>query len=142
METKPDSVKICWDKPKKKVDYFRIRYQQRDNKSKWKFTETNDDSNNTTIIGLMPDTVHVFQVQGVFDDIDGQYGPISDDITTLVSPSAEMLKMSNYIEGQNPKIYRIPMKENNNASNNTARTKQLISGKKQLVRYSVEKRKT
>lgn len=76
----------------------------------------------------MADTVYVFQVRGKVDDLEGPYGPISDDITTPESPSAGMLKTCSCISTKCPKIYRIPLKENKKARNDTARTKQLIFG--------------
>lgn len=76
----------------------------------------------------MADTVYVFQVRGKFDDSEGPYGPISDDIITPKSPSAGMLKSCSCISTKSPKVYRIPLKENRKARNDTARTKQLILG--------------
>lgn len=127
-ETKPNFVKICWDKPLERVDYFQVRYKQKDGKSKWKFAKTNDDCNSTTITEIMADTIYIFQVRGVFDEMEGPYGPISDDLTTPKSPSIEMKKECQRISANNPEIYLIPTKENKEARNMQARTKQLISG--------------
>lgn len=127
-KTTSNSVTICWEKPDEKFDCFQVRYKQKDGESKWKSVETDDDSNFITIKEIMADTVYVFQVRGKFDDSEGPYGPISDYITTAESPSAGMLKGCSCISTELPKIYRIPLKENKNARNYSARTKQLLMG--------------
>nr|XP_022289899.1 uncharacterized protein LOC111101625 isoform X3 [Crassostrea virginica] len=124
--TTSNSITLCWEKPGEKSDCFQIRYKQKEGDSKWKSIETEDDSNLITVKEIMADTVYVFQVRGKFDDLEGPYGPISDDITTPESPSAGMLKSCSCIGTESPKIYRIPLKENRKARNETARTKQLI----------------
>lgn len=76
----------------------------------------------------MPGMEYVFQVRAVFEDLEGQYGPISDSISTLESRTAEILKMSECIKKTNPPRYRLPIKENKNARNNKARTKKMTLG--------------
>ena len=84
----------------------------------------------------MADTAYVFQVRGKIDDLEGPYGPISDDITTAESPSAGMLKGCSCISTKLPNIYRIPLIENKNARNNTARTKKLLMGLSKITNGS------
>nr|XP_022289152.1 uncharacterized protein LOC111101125 isoform X2 [Crassostrea virginica] len=129
IETTSKSLTIGWDKPQEKFDCFQVRFKQKDGESKWKSVETDDDSNCITIKEIMADTGYVFQVRGKIDDLEGPYGPISDDITTLESPSAGMLKNCKCICEKTPKTYHIALKENKNARNTEARTKQLILGK-------------
>lgn len=85
----------------------------------------------------MADTIYVFQVRGIFDDLEGPYGPISDDITTPKSPLAGMLKSCSCIRKNPPKIYRIPLRENEKARNNAARLKQLIFGLSDIYYHSI-----
>lgn len=127
-ETTSNSITLCWEKPREKCDFFQIRYKQKEGDSKWKCTETDDNRNCITLKEIMADTVYVFQVRGKFDDLEGPYGPISDDITTPESPSAWMLNSCSCISTKSPKIYRIPLNENRKARNDTARTRQLILG--------------
>ena len=127
-ETTSNSITLFWEKPLAKFDCFQVRYKQKDGDSKWKSVDTEDSSNGITIKEMMADTVYIFQVRGKFDDLEGPYGPISDDITTPESPSAGLLKCCSCISKNSPKIYRIPLKENRKARNDTARTKQLILG--------------
>lgn len=128
QESTSNSITLCWDKPLANFDCFQVRYKQKDGDSKWKSVDTEDSSNRITIKEIMADTVYVFQVRGKFEDLEGPYGPISDDITTPESPSAGLLIECICISKENPKIYRIPLKENRKARNDRARTKQLILG--------------
>ena len=108
-----------------------------DGESKWKCIENDNNCNFITIEKLMPETVYVFQVRGKIDDFEGPFGPISDDITTLESPSAGMLKDCWRISGNSPKIYHLPLKENRDARNNETRTKQLIMGLSNIVYFLI-----
>ena len=128
--TKSNSMKICWDKPRKKVDSFQVRYKPKNGESKWKLIETSQDSNYTTITKLMPDTEYIFQVRGVFGDLEGPYGPVSDSIVTLKSPTTDILKSCKYTtQEKSPKLlYHLPLRENIRARNEKARTKKMILG--------------
>lgn len=132
-ETKPNFVTICWDKPLEKVDYFEVRYKQKGGLTKWKMDCTRDDCNSTTITEIMADTIYIFQVRGVFEDMEGPYGPISDDVITPKSLSIKMKEKCQRIAVDNPEIYLLPSKENVQARNNQARTKQLILGLTKLL---------
>ena len=85
----------------------------------------------------MADTVYVFQVRGKIDDLEGPYGPISDDITTPESPSAGLLKCCSCIRENPPKIYRLPLRENITARNNAGRIKQLILGLSDIYNHLI-----
>lgn len=129
-ETKSNSIKICWDKPRTKIDHFQVRYKPTKGKSKWKLIDTNEDQNNTTITNLMFNTEYTFQVRGVFGDLEGPYGPVSDGIITLKSPTTDILKLCKCTtQEKSPKyLYHLPLKENRKARNETARTKKMILG--------------
>ena len=128
IETTLNSVTICWEKPREKLDCFQVRYKEKDGKSEWKSVETECDSNYITIKEIMDGVVYVFQVRGKVDHLEGPYGPISDGITTSALTLAEIIKKCSCIKETTPKIYRLPLKENIKARNEEARTKQLILG--------------
>lgn len=130
IETKSNSIKICWDKPRANVDYFQVRYKPKNEKTKWKLIETIDDGNNTTITKLMTETEYTFQVRGVFGDLEGPYGTVNDDIVTLRSPTADILKLCKCkIKETSPQyLYHLNVRENRRARNEKARTKQLVLG--------------
>lgn len=136
MKTTPHSVTLCWEKPREQFDCFQVRYKQKTD-SKWKCVDTEDNSNWITIKELKGDKLYAFQVRGKFDDSEGPYGQKSDDITTPASSSAGMIKSCICINTTPPKIYRIPLEENKNARNSTARTKQLILGLSKFNCHSI-----
>nr|XP_022286825.1 uncharacterized protein LOC111099705 [Crassostrea virginica] len=128
-EIKSNLIKLFWEKPQEKVDYFHVRYKVKNGNSKWKIVDTKDDSNSIIIKEMMANTIYVFQVRGVFGDLEGTYGPVSEDIATPESTSAKLLKACKRIAKTKPPRYRLPIKENKKARNSKARTKQMILGK-------------
>lgn len=83
-----------------------------------------------TITGLMAYTKYVFQVRGIFGDQEGPYGPVSEDIETTKSLATTLLDFS-VLQSKTicPPVYLLPVQENANARNTTARTRMLTLGK-------------
>ncbi|XP_078322456.1 uncharacterized protein LOC111105028 isoform X2 [Crassostrea virginica] len=138
---KSDSVSLIWKRPHEETDQFQIRFKVEDEKSKWKFSESNVAGNFTTVTGLMADTEYVFQVRGLFEDQEGPYGPVSDSIKTKKSLATTLLNFCRKLENSKtvPLRYQLPIEENMNARNESARTRQLILGKPNI---SNDKEKT
>lgn len=76
-----------------------------------------------TITGLMAYTKYVFQVRGIFGYQEGPYGPVSEDIETTKSLATTLLDFS-VLQSKTiiPPVYLLPVQENANARNTTART--------------------
>ena len=128
-EIKSDFVKLAWRKSREKVDYFQVRYKQKNEKSKWKTSETQAEENYIIIKGLMANTEYIFQIRGVFRDQEGQYGPINDEIKTKQSLATTLLDFGVLLDDStSPSKYQLPVEENKNARNENARTRQLILG--------------
>lgn len=97
---------------------------------KWKITETDSDENNIIITGLMANKNYIFQVRGIFGDQEGPYGPVTEDIETTTSLATTLLGFSVLQNSTNcPPVYLLPVQENENARNTSARTRQLTLGK-------------
>lgn len=98
--------------------------------AKWKFIETDSKKNRITITGLMANTKYIFQVRGMFGDQEGPFGPVNESIETVKSLATTLLDFSKIQDKTgNPKKYLLPMEENRNARNTSARTRQLILGR-------------
>lgn len=124
-----DSVSLLWKKPHEETGQFQVRFKVKDEKSGWKFAETNVVGNCTIITGLMADTEYVFQVRGLFGDQEGPYGPVSDCIKTKKSLATTLLNFCVKPDSKMvPLRYQLPVEENINARNESARTRQLILG--------------
>lgn len=76
----------------------------------------------------MPNTKYVFQVQLVYQDQEGQYGP-SNDVLTAESASTSLLDSLKQVSYAIPQKYQLFVKELENSRNIDARTKQVILGK-------------
>lgn len=76
----------------------------------------------------MPNTKYVFQVQLVYQDQEGQYGP-SNDVLTAESASTSLLDSLKQVSNAIPQKYQLFVKELENSRNIDARTKQVILGK-------------
>lgn len=127
---KSDSVSLIWKKPHEETDQFQIRFKVKDEKSKWKFAESIVAGNYTTVTGLMADTEYVFQVRGLFEDQEGPYSPVSDIIKTKKSLATTLLNFCGKPENSKtfPLRYQLPLDENLNARNESARTRQFLLG--------------
>lgn len=77
----------------------------------------------------MPNTKYLFQVQSVYQDQEGQYGPESNDVLTAESASTSLLDFSKQVSNTIPQKYQLFVKELENSRNIDARTKQVILGK-------------
>lgn len=97
--------------------------------AKWKFIETDSDENHITVSGLMANTKYIFQVRGIFGDQEGPFGPVNENIKTKKSLATCLLDFSQLQNNSNsPSIHLLPVEENRNARNKSARTRQLIHG--------------
>lgn len=65
----------------------------------------------------------------MFKDEEGRYGPENDDIETRISSAKTLVDHLTPHIKTNPLIYLLPLKENMNARNATARTRRLVFGK-------------
>lgn len=122
-----DAVELFWTKSEGKVDYYQIRYKSKGGQDKWKFAETFADQHQITIAGLMADTVYVFQVQEVFQDQKGEYGP-ANDVKTKESLATLLLKFSTLVDNGNPQKYELLTEEHTQSRNPIAKTRKLILG--------------
>lgn len=98
--------------------------------AKWKFIETDSNETSVTLSGLMANEKYIFQVREIFGDIEGQYGPESELISTMKSLATDLLDFSikSGNSNSNPIKYIPPTEENLKARNPTAKTRQLIIG--------------
>lgn len=128
MEINSNSLKLVWEKPVENVNYYQVRYKCSEKEEKWKFTETDTSQNFLVITGLMATTEYVFQVRGMFGDVEGPYSPVSDNNTTKESLATQILGNCKPLKNGNPSKYLLPAEENMKARNEHAMTKQLIFG--------------
>lgn len=121
---------MLWRKCRKSVTQYQIRYRTKTENAKWKFIVTDSDENHITITGLMSNTKYIFQVREIFGDQEGPFGPANESIETMKFPATALLDFSK-IQNKtgNPSIYLLPVEENRNARNKSARTRQLIFGR-------------
>lgn len=74
-------------------------------------------------------TKYIFQVRGIFGDQEGPFGKINENIETTKSLATVLLDFSQLQnKTYSPSIYLLPVEENRNARNKSARTRQLILG--------------
>lgn len=76
----------------------------------------------------MATTEYMFQVRGMFEDVEGPYSPVSDKIKTKESLATQILGFCELLKNGNPSKYLLPAEENMKARNENAMTKQLIFG--------------
>lgn len=76
----------------------------------------------------MTTTEYMFQVRGVFGDVEGPYSPVSDNIATKESWATQILGFCKLLQQGSPSKYLLPAEENMKARNENARTKELIFG--------------
>lgn len=78
----------------------------------------------------MAHTKYIFQVRGIFGEQEGPYGPANEDIETKMSLATTFLDFS-ILENNTdcPPKYLLPVQENENARNTSARTRQLTLGR-------------
>lgn len=119
---------LFWEKPSENCDFFHIRYKPNNGHSAWKLIQTKGPENYVVIKGLMADSVYIFQARGVFQDEEGPYGPLSDDIKTKKSVATTLLHSCQRLSDEIPLKYLLPVKEKKSARNNVARTRQLVLG--------------
>lgn len=78
-----ESIECEWSKCQGQVDFYKVRYKtDKSDKEEWNYAKTNADESQITITGLMPNTMYIFQVRGVFEDQEGEYGPENDEMQT------------------------------------------------------------
>lgn len=128
QEVRSSSVNLIWEKSAENVDHYQIRYKCLDKSAKWKFFETDSNQNSVTLSGLMANTKYIFQVRGIFGDIEGPYGPESESIWTRKSLATDLLDFSFSSTNSNPKKYIPPTQEILEARNPSAKTRHLIIG--------------
>lgn len=127
-EVRSSSINLTWEKSAENVDHYQIRYKCLDKSEKWKFFETDSNQNSVTLSGLMANKEYIFQVRGIFGDIEGPYGPESKSIRTKKSLATDLLDQSRSSKNSNPPKYIPPTKEILTARNPSAKTRQLIIG--------------
>lgn len=132
-EIRSDSVSLVWNHVEK-VDSYQVRFKSL-GCAKWKLADTDFNQTRLTINGLEANTSYKFQVRGCFQDSEGPYGPVSDDIVTKKSLASSLLEYSKLLNLGHPSKYRLPVKENIRARNETARTRQLIIGNGYFFSY-------
>lgn len=74
--------------------------------------------------------IHVFQVRGVFQDQEGNYGPASDDVETAESLTTYLLRSSINVASGNPPKYQLMAQELKPSRNSSVKTRKLILGKR------------
>lgn len=72
--------------------------------------------------------MYIFQVRGVFEDQEGEYGPENDEMQTE-SLDAYLNKISTRIPKSSPSKYQLFVQEMKDARNVTAKTRKLNLGK-------------
>lgn len=77
----------------------------------------------------MANTKYVFQVRGVYQDQEGKYGLVSDDVSTTESLATYLLEFSTKIEEGDPSKYQLLVEELEKSRNTEAKTKQVILGR-------------
>lgn len=135
MEIKSDFVRLLCNTFGKKADHYQVRLKTKNDNSTWRYTEVDSGENGITISGLMAKTTYVFQVRGLFGDEEGPFSPVTDDIETKMSLATTLLDLC-VLDSKKmcPNVYVLPVQENALARNISARTRQLILGKRYLLR--------
>lgn len=125
-----ESIEFQWSTCKGQVEFYDIRYKanNKSEKEEWNFAKTDADESQITITGLMPDTIYLFQVRGVFEGQEGEYGPEDDEMQTE-SLDAYLSKISTQITKSFPSKYQLFVQEMKDARNVTAKTMKLNLGK-------------
>lgn len=125
-----ESIEFKWSKCKGQVDFFEIRYKtdNKRDKEEWNYAKTDADESQITITGLVPNTKYIFQVRGVYEDQEGEYGPENDEMQTE-SLDAYLSKISNRINQFCPSKYQLFVQEMKDARNVAAKTRKLNLGK-------------
>lgn len=77
----------------------------------------------------MANTKYVFQVRGVYQDQEGKYGLVSDDVSTTESLATYLLEFSTKIEEGDPSKYQLLVEELEQSRNTEAKTKQVTLGR-------------
>lgn len=77
----------------------------------------------------MANTKYVFQVRGVYQDQEGKYGLVSDDVSTTESLATYLLEFSKEVCKGNPSKYQLLVEELKHSRNTEAKTKQVILGR-------------
>lgn len=123
-------MRLFWNKSNQPADHYQIRFKAKNGNLKWKFTDTDSDENNVNISGLMAHTKYIFQVRGLFGEQEGPYGQANEDIETKKSSATTLLGFS-FLQNNTdcPPKYLLPIQENKNARNSSARTRQLTLGR-------------
>lgn len=128
QEVRSSSINLFWEKSAENVDHYQIRYKCLDESAKWKFFETDSNQNSVTLSGLMANKEYIFQVRGIFGDLEGPYGPESKSIRTKKSLATDLLHLSKRSTNSNPQKFIPPTEEISTARNPSAKTRQLIIG--------------
>ena len=127
-DIKSDSITLAWTTPTDfdTDDYYQIRYKAKG--GKWRFFDEQPSVGTTVVTSLTADTVFVFQVRVVHDDMEGPYSPISDEFCTRKSPANILFGFSEKMRDGPPDVYKLPVTENVTARNTTAKTKKFDLG--------------
>lgn len=81
----------------------------------------------TTVSGLLAYKQYIFQVRGIFGDLEGPYSETSDIIETKETLAAHLVKLSKSCYSNSSK-YIPPIVENLKARNAVIKTKQMTIG--------------
>lgn len=81
----------------------------------------------TTVSGLLAYKQYIFQVRGIFGDLEGPYSETSDIIETKETLAAHLVKLSKSCHSNSSK-YIPPIVENLKARNAVIKTKQMTIG--------------
>ncbi|CAC5383634.1 unnamed protein product [Mytilus coruscus] len=110
---------------------FQIMYKEAPN-GKWKQFNNKGMCKEPiiTVNGLQAETSYIMKVRIVNEctGTDGPFSEESDTIKTRQSPAIGMLKSSEKVSSDVPSIYRLPIKENVSARNESAKTRKFYLG--------------
>ena len=109
-----------------------MRFKVNNPSAKWQFYDEDKPQHTTlTVKNLKPHSCFVFQVRLVNNEEEGPYSEISDPIETLPSAAEMVMGLSDEVSaiGQQLKLRKFRLNENQAAKNEQLKTRKLILGK-------------
>ncbi|KAJ8314671.1 hypothetical protein KUTeg_006821 [Tegillarca granosa] len=136
IDVSTSSITLTWQKPDTllgEIINYDIRVKE-EGEQKWRIRSTEKEEETLTITDLKCDTSYKFKVRAVYADEDGPDSPVSESIRTNISLAREIVGQSTVLSTpQNlnePKIYKIPIKEIIQCRNEKAKTRKCEFGKR------------
>lgn len=135
-----DSVTITWEPPSELLnDYcYQIRIKEVKEGGRWTLHPEQSTRCSVTFSNLKSDSSYVFQVRMVNDDEECMYSEISDPVVTIQSAAHHLLDFMTEVQSSNEGevqssnegicLKQIPLEENIEARNETAKTRRLTIG--------------